>query len=181
MEATMNATGTPTTQLDPAFVEQWSQRFVEAWNALDAEALAAMCSEDIVWHDPTLPHPARGPDDVRAFVTATAESFPDFRLEWRGAPYISPAEPIALIRNRITGTMRGPWSYTGLAATGGSIDVVGVDEFTFRGELLSHCRSYFDRVEMARQLGVLPPVGSSGERAMTRLQNLKIRLKRRGA
>jgi steroid delta-isomerase-like uncharacterized protein len=179
MEATADAAASTTTQLDPAFVEQWSQRFLEAWNALDGEAVAAMCSEDVVWHDPTLPHVARGKEDVCAFVTATARAFPDFRLEWRGPAHISPAEPLVLIRNRITGTMRGPWSYGGLAATGERIELVGVDEFTFRGELLSHCRSYFDKFEMGLQLGIVPPVGSAADRAMTRLQNLRTHLRQR--
>jgi steroid delta-isomerase-like uncharacterized protein len=177
MEATTDAAARPATRLDRTFVEQWSRRFVAAWNALDDEALAAMCSEDVVWHDPTMPEPARGPEDVRAFVTATALAFPDLQLEALDSPFISRAEPVALLRYRLTATMHGPWRYSGLAATGRRLEVLGVDEWTFRGELLSHYRSYFDRAEMGRQLGVLPPAGSGADRAMTRLQNLRIRLR----
>lgn len=177
----MEAATMPAAGLDPAFVEEWARRFMAGWNASDSDAVAALCSEDVVWHDPVLPGPARSRDDVREFVTATGRAFPDFRLEWRSAPWISPADPVVLIRQRMTGTMRGTWSYTGLNATGRPFEALGVDEFWFRDGLLWHCRSYYDRLDMARQLGVVPPVGSGGEHAMTRLQNLRTRLRRRRA
>src|SRR5947209_10132854 len=179
MEATTDAGARSAAPLAPIFVGEFARRFVAAFNALDSDALAAMCTEDVVWNDPTLPQPAHGREEVRAFVKATASAFPDFRLAWRGSPYISPDEPILLIRNRLAGTMRGTWSYSGMEASGQSIDILGVDEFTFRGDLLSGVRSYFDRAEMARQLGFLPPAGSAGDRTMTRLTNLKTRSRRR--
>ena len=180
MEATTTNTATSsTTPLDRAFVEDWARRFADAWNRLDPDGVAAFCTEDVVWEDPTLPRTAHGREDVRAFIRASAQAFPDFHLGWRSAPYIAPDEPIVLIRNRLTGTMSGTWSYTGLEATGQSIDILGVDEFRFRGELLEGVRSYFDRSEMARQIGVLPPVGSPAEQVLTRFRNLQTRLKRR--
>jgi steroid delta-isomerase-like uncharacterized protein len=181
MEATTDATAGSATHLDPGFVEGWSQRFLEAWNALDGEALAELCTDDVVWHDPTLPETAHGPDEVRAFVTATARAFPDFHLDALGSPYVSAAEPVALLRYRMTATMRGTWSYTGLPATGRPIDVLGVDEWTFRGERLAVYRTYFDRLAMARQLGVVPELGSRGDRVMIRLQRLRARRVGRGA
>jgi hypothetical protein len=182
MEAKLETPATDTTPLDPAFVDDWAQRFTEAWNRLDADAVAAMCVDDgLYWHDPTVPYPSRSRDDVRRFVVETGKAFPDFRLEWRAKPYLSRTEPTAFMPWRMTGTMRGTWSYSGLEATGGSIDLLGVDEITFRGELLAHCHSHFDRSEMARQLGVLPPIGSKGERVMTRIQNFRNRIKQRRA
>lgn len=134
-----------------------------------------------VWHDPVLPRPARGRNELREFVIATSRAFPDFHVEWRGSPYISPVEPVVLIPQQMTGTMRGPWKYTGLAGTGRRFEILGVDEYTFRGGLMSCGRSNYDRFDLARQLGLIPPVGSAGERAMTRLQNLRTRLRRRAA
>jgi hypothetical protein len=180
MDTTVGTRAGSTTGLDPEFVEQWTRRFAEAWNRLDPDLIVPIIAEEVEWHDPVVPHVMRNHEDARGFIRATAEAFSDYRLEWRGPPLISPTEPAAVMRWRMTGKMTGTWSYTGLLPTGQSFEIFGADEFTFRGELMARCRSYFDRFEMARQLGAVPPVGSRGERVMTRLQNLRTRVKSRG-
>jgi hypothetical protein len=105
MEGTTKAGG----KLDPAFVEDWGKRYLEAWNSLDADGVAAMCTEDVAWNDPGLPEPAHGREGVRAFVRATAQAFADFHVEELGKPYISAEEPRVLSRYRMTGTMLRPW------------------------------------------------------------------------
>ncbi|MGH2951238.1 MAG: ester cyclase [Solirubrobacterales bacterium] len=175
----MEGTTKTGSQLDPAFVEEWSRRYLDVWNSLEADGVAAMCTEDIVWHDPGLPEPAHGREGVRGFVRATASAFPDFHVEELEQPYISAQQPRALAPYRMTGTMLGPWDYANLAATGHRIEVLGVDEWTFRGELMSHYRTYYDSLDMARQLGVLPPPGSPADRAMGTLQHLQARFQRR--
>ncbi len=177
MEAATNAA----VRLDPAFVEEWGKRYLEAWNSLDADGVAALCIEDVTWNDPGLPAPVNGREGVRAFVRATADAFPDFHVEELGRPYISPDEPRVLSRYRMTGTMLGPWEYTNLAATGRRIDVLGVDEWTFSGELMSEYETYYDSLDMARQVGILPATGSAAEKAMAGLQHLQARFQRRKA
>jgi steroid delta-isomerase-like uncharacterized protein len=166
-------------KLDPDFVKEWGKRYLEAWNSLDAEALAAMCTEDVVWNDPGLPEPAHGRDGVRAFVRATGQAFAGFHVEELGRPYVSAEEPRALARYRMTGTMLGAWEYTNLGPTGRPFDLVGVDEWTFTDGLMSRYETYYDSVEMARQLDILPPVGSGMDRAMGGLQRLRARFQRR--
>lgn len=172
----MTAAGAP---LDPSFVEEWSTRYLEAWNTLDADGIAALCTEDVVWNDPGLAEPLRGRDGVRGFVRATAQAFPDFHVEEAGRPFVSAEGPRALSRYRMTGTMRGAWVHTNLAATGRRIDVPGVDEWSFSGELMSHYETYYDSLDMARQLGILPPLGGTTDRILTRLQHLQARMGRR--
>jgi steroid delta-isomerase-like uncharacterized protein len=166
-------------QLDRAFVEEWGERYLEAWNSLDPDGVAAMCTEDVAFKDPGLPERVHGRDGVRAFVRATAQAFPDFHVEELERPYISADEPRVLSRYRMTGTMLGPWEYTNLAATGHSIDVLGIDEWTFSRELMSRYETYYDSLDMARQLGIVPPVGSAADRAMAGLQHLRARVQRR--
>jgi hypothetical protein len=76
----------------------------------------------------------------------------------------------------MAGTMRGP--VDGLAPTGRPISLVGVDEWTFRGGLLSAYCTYYDTIDAARQLGILPPAGSRTDRIMTRLQHLHAAVQR---
>lgn len=177
----MEDTTTAGTKLNSAFVEDWGRRYLEAWNSLDADGVAAMCTDHVAWKDPGLPEPLHGREGVRAFVRATARAFPDFHVEELGRPYISAEEPRALSRYRMTGTMLGRWEYTNLAATGRRIDVLGVDEWAFAGDLMSRYETYYDSLDMARQLGILPPVGSAVDRAMAGLQHVQARFQRRKA
>jgi ketosteroid isomerase-like protein len=173
----MDATTKVRDRLDPGFVERWGREYLEAWNALDAGAVASLCTEDVVWNDPGLPSPAHGREGVREFVQATARAFPDFHVEELAPPAISETG-LVFGSYRMTGTMEGPWPPSNLAPTGARIDVLGVDEWTFRGELMCHYRTYYDSLEMARQLGVLPPAGGRADRAMARLQHLQARFQR---
>jgi steroid delta-isomerase-like uncharacterized protein len=165
-------------RLEPDFVEDWSKRYLDAWNSLDADGMAALCTEDVIWNDPGLPEPAQGRDGVRAFVRVTGEAFAGFHVEELGRPYIAAAEPRVLTRYRMTGTMLGAWEYTNLAPTGRPFDLVGVDEWTFSGGLMSRYETYYDSVDMARQLGILPPLDSAMDRAMAGLQHLRARFQR---
>ena len=167
--------------LDSAFVNDWSARYLEAWNEHDADAVASLCTEDVVWSDPSLPEPVTGRSAVRAFVEATARAFPDFHVEELEPPFLSPTGPRVLSPYRMTATMRGGWEAAGLAATGARIELVGVDDWTFRDGLLSRFTSHYDGLGLARQLGVLPPVGSVGDRLLARLQHLQARVQRRRA
>jgi steroid delta-isomerase-like uncharacterized protein len=167
--------------LEREFVEDWARRYLGAWNAHDADAVASLCTEDVVWTDPSLAAPARGRAGVRAFVKATARTFPDFHVEESEPPLLSATAPRALSRYGMSGTMLGDWEASNFAPTGARISVAGVDEWTFRGELMCGYASYYDTVDLARQLGVLPAAGSAAERVMARVQHVQARMQRRHA
>jgi steroid delta-isomerase-like uncharacterized protein len=139
--------------MDHDFVESWSDRFLQAWNAHDADAVAALCSERITVDDPALPETLHGRDGMRRFAEATFRGFPDFRIEGLDPPYLPSSGPRALGRWRMTGTMRGPWEFMGLAPTGRAVDIFGVDIWEFEDELLARYELVYDGLEMTRQLG----------------------------
>jgi steroid delta-isomerase-like uncharacterized protein len=165
--------------LDPAFMADWAARYPGAWNAGDAQAIADMCADDVTWYDPALPETAHGRDAVRTFVEQTFRAFPDFHVDEAAAPLLSETEPLALAPYRFTGTMKGPWEPLGMAPTGARVDVRGIDEYRFRDGLLSGYVTYYDSLDMAQQLGVLPAFGSGAERVLARLQPLQARFQRR--
>ncbi len=185
MAGTTGAMSGHTTQLDAALVDDVERRYIEGWNALDGDALAALCTEDVVWDEAILPRNLVGREEVRAYIEACREAMPDFHAVALGEPCIAATEPKALVPLRITATVRGTWSWTGLRATGGRMDIPIIDEWTFRGELLSHYRTYYDTLDFCRQIGVMPPVGwfengerhgSAADRLLTRIVNLRTRL-----
>lgn len=177
MEATTDAPAA----IDPRVLEEWDAGYLRAWNDHDADAVARHCTEDVVWDDPSLAQPLHGHDGVRAFVEATTTAFPDFRVEELDPPVTVPGRSLVLSRYRLTGTMLGPWTPGNFAPTGARISIEGVDAWTFRGARMCAYTTHYDSVGMARQLGVMPPAGSSAERAMARLQHAQAWFQRRRA
>jgi hypothetical protein len=60
-----------------------------------------------------------------------------------------------------------------VAPTGTSIDLEGFDLVTVRdGKIVSN-HAYVNGMEMARQMGVMPPAGSAAERAMLAAANAR--------
>ena len=167
--------------LDPAFVADWNARYTAAWNAGDGQGVAALCTEDISWRDAGLPEVVHGRDAVRRFVEDTFRAFPDFHVEELGEVLVSDSEPLALAPYRMTGTFSGTWEPLGTAPTGARISVEGVDEWRFHEGLMWRYRTHYDSIDMARQMGVLPPVGSRAERLLGALQPLQARFQRRRA
>jgi steroid delta-isomerase-like uncharacterized protein len=162
----------------PPVVDEWSHRWFAAWNAHDPDAIAALCTDDVEWHDPALPATARGRDGVRDFTSATFRAFPDFTFEEIEPPYLSRWDEVALAPYEFRGTMTGPWEALGMAPTGRGFRVRGVDRWEFREGLLWRYDTYYDSLDMARQLGFLPPVASRRERLLARLQHAQARAQR---
>jgi steroid delta-isomerase-like uncharacterized protein len=167
------------TGIDRAFLRDWAARFSDAWNALDGRAVASLCSEHVAWTDPSAPEPFTGREGVLAFVEMTGRAFPDFHVAETAPPYFLPGCARVLSPYRMTGTMLGPMS--AFAPTGRRISLVGVDDWTFQDGLLCSYHSYYDTIDAARQLGIMPASGSRAERLMTRLQHAGARLQRRNA
>jgi steroid delta-isomerase-like uncharacterized protein len=169
------------TTLDREFVEDFARRYAAAWEERDPERIAAACTEDVVWSDPSLREPLHGREGVRRFATETFRMCPDFTVVSTDGPYISPAEPRVLVPYRMSGTAAGPWVFLDMAPTGRSFEIEGVDSWEMRDGLIARYSTFYDSVDMGRQLGVLPPQGSAGDRAIVRLQHVRARFQRRSA
>ena len=59
-------------------VEEFCDRWAKAWNEHDADAVAALCAEDLVYDEPALRATAYGPDSIRDFVAGMGRTFPDY-------------------------------------------------------------------------------------------------------
>jgi hypothetical protein len=55
----------------------------------------------------------------------------------------------------------------------------GVDVWHMRDGRIARCRAYYDVSDLARQLGLAPPLGGAAERAAVALQRIQARLRRR--
>jgi steroid delta-isomerase-like uncharacterized protein len=165
-------------RVDAEFVRSFATRWLGGWNEHDADALVALCAEDVLWDDPALPGPVRGRPAVHEFLTGTWSMFPDLTFTLSEPPMLAIEGPRASQAWRMSGTMLGPDPWAGFAATGKRMELDGVDLYEFRRGLVVHYRGRYDLAECGRQLGLAPARGSRPERAMALLQRTAMRLRR---
>jgi hydroxyacylglutathione hydrolase len=113
------------------------------------------------------------PVGVREFIGGLMNAIPDLRMHVVSTT--TEADRCG-VQWRLTGTFAGPGGFAGVAPTGSPIELEGFDLITVRDGLIQSNDAFSDSTTFARQIGMLPPQGSSAEQRMTRAFNAKTRL-----
>jgi steroid delta-isomerase-like uncharacterized protein len=87
-------------------IETFCGRWARAWNTHDADAVAAMCADDLVYDEPALGKTAHGPDSIREFVAQMARTFPDYAFT-RVGYYAETTRRAVVVAWEFTGTVAG--------------------------------------------------------------------------
>jgi hydroxyacylglutathione hydrolase len=119
---------------------------------------------------------ARGPEGVREFFGALFDAIPDYAFEVE--TIVVEGDRVA-VRWNATGTFAGESSFQGIAPTGDRVSLTGLDLLRVRDGLIVHNDAFSDGVGLARQLGLLPPLGSRADAVMLRAFNARTRAGRR--
>jgi hydroxyacylglutathione hydrolase len=152
--------------------EAVARRYFEAIAARDVEAAVAL------WADGGREH-VRGqvdvlaPEGVREFIGGLIEAMPDMKMEV--VETTTEGERCA-VRWTITGTFAGPGALNGVQATGSPLKLEGVDVLTVRDGKVQANDAFSDGMTAARQIGLMPPQGSSAEQRLTGAFNVKTRV-----
>jgi steroid delta-isomerase-like uncharacterized protein len=163
----------------PADMRDFTERYSTAWNECDTAAMAELVTQDIVWADPALAQPAYGIAEVQEFMRTSFRGFPDLHFGEPEPPLVSVCGDVVFWAWYMEGTHRGPIEPPGFAPTGRRMHVDGIDQWTMRDGRIALYRAFYDMNDLARQLGIVPPPGSTAERGMVALQRLQARLGRR--
>lgn len=159
--------------VDSAFARAFLQRFHGAANAHDAEAVAALCTDDVIWEDPAAPHTLHGRAEVLRFHRDIMfPALPDTRIELISGPYIAADGMGVAARVRISGTMTGPLTPPGFAPTGGCLIFETAEFSHFEGGLLAHHTVILNMLDLARQIGAVPRQGTLGDRVGVWMQHV---------
>jgi predicted ester cyclase len=159
--------------VDPALARAFLQRLHAAANAHDAEAVAAQCTDDVVWEDPAAPHTLHGRAEVLGFHRDIMfPALPDTRIELIAGPYVAADGLGIAARVRISGTMTGPLTPPGLAPTGGHLSFETAEFSQFRGGLLAHHTVILNMLDLARQIGAVPQPGTVADRLGVWMQHV---------
>jgi glyoxylase-like metal-dependent hydrolase (beta-lactamase superfamily II)/predicted ester cyclase len=110
------------------------------------------------------------PDGVREYFATLLAAVPDLQLTELSCT--AEADRCA-IRSRMTGTFAGAGTLYGAVANGARIDLEIVDNFVVADGRIASNDAYVDGMTVARQLGLLPPDGSTAQAVATRAFNVK--------
>jgi hydroxyacylglutathione hydrolase len=119
---------------------------------------------------------AAGPDGVRAYWAELFGAVPDFRI---AIDEIIGDDDQVAVKWSATGTFAGPGSYQGIEPTYARLDLEGLDLFRLRDGEIVREDAYTDGSTFARQIGLLPPSGSTAEQRVTRAFNGQAKVRRR--
>jgi glyoxylase-like metal-dependent hydrolase (beta-lactamase superfamily II)/predicted ester cyclase len=148
-----------------------AKRYFAALSAHDLDAATAcwrpgaidrlVGSEDLV-----------APGGLRAYFSGLFDAFPDFDLQ---VVELTTYRARTAVRWRATGTFAGPGTFQGFSPNHARIEIEGCDVVSVEDELIVHNDAYIDTGAIARQLGFLPPAGSTAEARLAKLANLRTR------
>jgi glyoxylase-like metal-dependent hydrolase (beta-lactamase superfamily II)/predicted ester cyclase len=152
--------------------ESITRRYFEAIGAHDLDAAVAM------WADGGREH-VRGqvdvvaPEGVRAFIGELLGALPDLTVEIVST---TTDDDRCALQWRFSGTFAGPGRFGGVVPTGTPIVLEGIDLLTVRDGLIQANDAFTDSMTFARQIGMMPPQGSSAEQRLMGAFNAKTRL-----
>jgi steroid delta-isomerase-like uncharacterized protein len=155
-------------------VEEHARSYVEAIGRRDVHALGEHWSEDGV-EDLVPIGILRGREEVRDFFRGVFAAMPDAQTR---LVRVLPGESSAAVEWRMTGTFTGE-PFQGIEATGRPIDVRGLDFIEIEDGSIVSNTAYFDQMDFARQVGMMPPMDSGAERAMKSAFNALTKARRR--
>jgi hydroxyacylglutathione hydrolase len=153
-------------------VESVARSYFQAISERDLDAVVAMWAEGGREH-------ARGqvdvtaPEGVRAFIGELLEAIPDLRFEIIST---TTQEDRCAVLYRISGTFAGPGSLGGIEPTGHPLAIDGIDLLTVRDGLIQANDAFPDSISVPRQIGMLPPQGSTADKRLLGAFNAKTRL-----
>ena len=147
--------------------------FETAWTEQDPEGFGRVCTGDVHYEDPTLDQPLTGPGALARHAGRLWAAFPDLRVQSSGPRMTTGRHVAAPVR--LIGHHRG--ELEGLPPTDRYVVVQALVACELHPEqdLLWRIRPFFDGYGAAVELGVLPPRGSMGERALLMLRGFGLR------
>lgn len=159
-------TTSPPANVTNAELIRWA---FETLNQHDVTPLKQFWTADTVERFPD--RTCRGADEIARYFEDTFAAIPDFHMEVRS---IAAQGDDVFVQWHLTGTHQGPM--LGIEATHKPVEIDGMDHFVLRdGRVVSNF-VVFDQMQYARQIGMMPPDGSSADKAVKAAFNAKTKL-----
>lgn len=115
------------------------------------------------------------PEGVREFLGGLLAAMPDSRMHVES---VTAQDDRVAIRWKATGTFTGAPLNGTIEPTGARVELEGCDVLRVRDGKIVENDAYLDGASIARQLGMLPPLGSPQELRMTKAFNVATKARR---
>lgn len=153
--------------------EDLVRTYNERLNGRDIDGVLGLCTDDVAMIWPVDVY--QGKAQARQALQDLYRAFPDFQRE---ADLVIVGDGQAAVEFRASGTFEGG-PFGGYEPTGKGGTLHGSEILTLQDGKLARIRVYYDQMEFAREVGVLPEAGSSGERAMSGMINAVTKVRQR--
>ncbi len=151
-----------------------AQNAFDAVNKRDLETLIAFDAPDIV--ENVLPTGTLyGRDAVRQYFVELFAAMPDAALT---VERIVSDDTTAVVQWHLQGTFSGA-AYQGIEPTGKDMSFRGVDAMEIQHGLIQRNTIYYDGLDVARQMGLLPRKDSSADKTLMQAFNAFTKIRRR--
>jgi steroid delta-isomerase-like uncharacterized protein len=159
--------------MDERTEEQVAAHFLDALGRHDLDAFRQVCADDIVELLPGAP-PMEGVENELAFASALIAAFPDLEIEVTRVMAVDRIVAAEWIRR---GTFTGA-DFQGLPANGARFESPAAGFFEIENGAVKQLTVYTDMNKLGRDLGVVPPEGSTAERLALGMFRTRVRVKR---
>jgi steroid delta-isomerase-like uncharacterized protein len=149
-------------------------RDFQALQRRDAAGMAAAYADDAVV-DMVPMGIFRGSSEIRELFEGLFAAVPDLETTYEIA---ATNDDTVVVEWRNRGTFNGS-AFQGIEPTGKQVEMRGVDVIKVKDDRIVHNTAYYDGMDFARQLGMLPPLGSSAEATMKKAFNASTKLRAR--
>lgn len=162
-------------RITKATAESVARRYFEALRARDLDTAVGLWAEggrDNVRGQVDV----LAPEGLRAFLGELLDAVPDLDFEIVST---TTQDERCATQWRLSGTFAGPGSLNGIQPTGNHIVIEGIDLLTVEDGLIQSNEAFPDSISLPRQIGLIPPQGSTADQRLTGAFNAKTRLSRR--
>ena len=153
--------------------EAVARRYFEAIGAHDLDAAVAMWAEggrENVRGQAELV----APEGVREFFGSLLGAIPDLVVEILST---TTQDDRCTVQWRFSGTFAGPGHLSGVAPTGDPVTLEGLDLVTVRDGLIQSLDAFTDTMNLPRQIGMMPALGSTAEQRLMGAFNATTRVR----
>lgn len=175
--ANIHRTAARTRRNSGSDTENVARRYFELVGAHDVEGAVALWApggkENVRGQGETV-----APEGIRAYNEGLIGAMPDLQME---IVQTTTEDDRCALHWRMKGTFAGPDAMSGVAPTGDPIVLEGVDVLTVKDGLIQANEAFPDALSFARQVGLMPPLGSSAEQRLMGAFNVKTKLTHVGA
>jgi steroid delta-isomerase-like uncharacterized protein len=163
-----------TTQSSPPELEQLAREYFAAVDARDIPRMERLWGPAPVWE--IIPLGERlDAEQARGFFADLFGAMPDLETT---TEQVTASERATALQWRMAGTFEGR-PFSGIAPTGRRIEVRGCDCLEWENGKLVKNTVYYDGLTFARGAGMLPAIGSTGERGLYAAFNAFTAVRRR--